>query len=65
MAREVAVSEGVDELEFGFFDDNSVIDDDEELSVGGRDNSVRRRIEERLERKRLMEELDMLDEFDL
>ena len=34
-------------------------------SMGGRDNSIRRKIEERLERKRLMEELDLLDGIDL
>ncbi|WP_372861637.1 PA3496 family putative envelope integrity protein [Spongiibacter sp.] len=64
MAREVAVSDSVDDLEFGFLDDSGAAYDDD-ISVGGRDNSIRRRIEERLERKRLMEELDMLDDFDL
>lgn len=64
MAREMAVSESVDDLDYGFFDDSSA-NYDEGLNMGGRDNSLRRRIEERLERKRLMEELDLLDDLDL
>lgn len=31
-------------------------------AMGGRDHSIRRRIEERLERRRLLEELGLLDE---
>lgn len=34
-------------------------------SMGGRDSSIRRKIEERLERRRLMEELDLLDDVEL
>ncbi|WP_372798848.1 PA3496 family putative envelope integrity protein [Litorivivens sp.] len=32
--------------------------------MGGRDNSIRRKIEERMERKRLMEDLGMDADFD-
>lgn len=63
MAREMAVSESVDDLDDDFFDDSSAYDDGP--SVGGRDNSIRRRIEERLEQKRLMEELELLYDSDL
>lgn len=64
MARDMAVSESVEDLDDDFFDDSSASYDDHP-NMGGRDNSIRRRIEERLERKRLMEELDMLDDFDI
>lgn len=63
MAREMAVSESVDDFDDNFFDDGANYDDG--LDMGGRDNSIRRRIEERLERKRLMEELELLDDLDL
>ena len=43
-------------------DDNGFED---RSSTGGKDNSIRRKIEERLERKRLMDELDLLDDLDL
>ncbi|MDF1691356.1 MAG: hypothetical protein P1U47_03210 [Zhongshania sp.] len=46
-------------------DDSSSADFDERRDMGGRDSSIRRKIEERLERKRLMDELDLLDDFDL
>ncbi|MEX1668245.1 PA3496 family putative envelope integrity protein [Zhongshania guokunii] len=46
-------------------DDSSGADFDERRDMGGRDSSIRRKIEERLERKRLMDELDLLDDFDL
>ena len=49
------------------FDDTTKGSDDYNDSVimGGRDNSIRRKIEERMERRRLMEELGFDDaEFD-
>lgn len=64
MAKELADTDSdSDVMEDGFFDDNSSFE--ERAENGGRDNSIRRKIEERLERKRLMEELDLLDDFDL
>ncbi|MBD2858369.1 hypothetical protein IB286_05045 [Spongiibacter sp. KMU-158] len=51
--------------------DEDNFDGDEESSfpdraiTGGSDLSIRRKIEERLERKRLMEEFDLLDDFDI
>lgn len=63
MAKELAVSDTSDDLDDDFFEDNSVSFDDHPAH-GGRDNSIRRKIEERLERRRLMEELDMLDDID-
>lgn len=64
MAIEMAVSESVDDFDDNFFDDGGANYDDGP-DRGGRDNSIRRRIEERLERKRLMEELELLDDLDL
>ncbi|MBQ0761208.1 MAG: hypothetical protein ACJAU3_000104 [Zhongshania sp.] len=46
-------------------DDDSTDNFDERRLKGGSDSSIRRKIEERLERKRLMDELDLLDDFDL
>jgi hypothetical protein len=46
-------------------DDDSTPDFESRRDMGGRDSSIRRKIEERLERKRLMDELDLLDDFDL
>ncbi|QQD17177.1 hypothetical protein I6N98_12475 [Spongiibacter nanhainus] len=64
MAKELADTDSDSEdMEDGFFDDSSSFE--EQAVNGGRDNSIRRKIEERLERKRLMEELDLLDDFDL
>ncbi|AKH69233.1 hypothetical protein IMCC21906_01555 [Spongiibacter sp. IMCC21906] len=47
------------------FDDADDSSFEGRAAMGGHDSSIRRKIEERLERKRLMEELDMLDDIDL
>ncbi|GAB3375491.1 hypothetical protein NCG89_03390 [Spongiibacter taiwanensis] len=53
-----------DDLEEGF-EESEDSGFEERAAMGGRDHSIRRKIEERLERKRLMEELDLLDDIDL
>jgi hypothetical protein len=60
MASDLA-DDDIDDL----VEDDSSADCDERRDRGGRDSSIRRKIEERLERKRLMDELDLLDDFDL
>ncbi|AMO67789.1 MULTISPECIES: PA3496 family putative envelope integrity protein [Zhongshania] len=60
MASDLA-DDDIDDL----VEDDSSADFDERRDMGGRDSSIRRKIEERLERKRLMDELDLLDDFDL
>ena len=47
------------------FEDDSQESDEYHAAMGGRDSSIRRRIEERMERRRLMEDLGLdEDEFD-
>tara|TARA_R110000782_G_scaffold9340_15_gene30213 strand:+ start:1731 stop:1934 length:204 start_codon:yes stop_codon:yes gene_type:complete len=60
MANDLADDDIDDVLE-----DDSAPDFEERRLMGGGDSSIRRKIEERLERKRLMDELDLLDDFDL
>lgn len=60
MAEDLA-DDDLDEV-FESSDDRSF---EERAAVGGRDHSIRRKIEDRLERRRLMEELDLLDDLDL
>lgn len=43
-------------------DDSSTSIFDSGPAMGGRDSSIRRRIEERIERRRLLDELGLLDE---
>lgn len=60
MANDLADDDIDDTLE----DDASVNFEERGPKAGG-DSSIRRKIEERLERKRLMDELGLLDDFDL
>ncbi|CAA0102801.1 hypothetical protein [Zhongshania aliphaticivorans] len=60
MANDLA-DDDIDDI----IDDDSVDGFEERRLMGGSDSSIRRKIEERLERKRLMDELDLLDDFDL
>ena len=60
MANDLA-DDDIDDI----LEDDSAPDFEERRLKGGSDSSIRRKIEERLERKRLMDELDLLDDFDL
>ena len=60
MANDLADDDIDDTLE-----DDASVDFDVRGPKAGGDSSIRRKIEERLERKRLMDELGLLDAFDL
>ncbi len=65
MAKDLDTDNASDDIGDGLFDGGDDVAFDENVPIGGTDNSIRRKIEERLERKRLMEELDLLDDFDI
>ncbi len=64
MAKDLSDT-ATDEFDDAFSDDSTDSDGfDGGVFMGGRDNSIRRKIEERMERKRLMEDLGMDADFD-
>ncbi|MBB3048026.1 hypothetical protein FHR99_002292 [Litorivivens lipolytica] len=61
MAKDLSDA-ATDDFDDAFEDDSQDSDGyDRGVFMGGRDNSIRRKIEERMERRRLMEDLGMDD----
>jgi len=63
MAKDLSDA-ATDDFDEAFEDSTDSDGYDGGVFMGGRDNSIRRKIEERMERRRLMEDLGLGDDFD-